>query len=222
LIRKVSLFFATALLGTFCSAGAQQTPPPTFLDKQLSRLDLGISAAALLNQTVSGTVLPTAAPNAGQLESDEQSNTVGALVNIHYVVKPLVGIEFNYLYSRYTENYSWPSNTAFGVQTQADEITLGYIVHPKINFFGLQPFVSAGAGSTEFKPTAHGGESLPTKARATYYYSIGVQDDISPHFGLRAGFRQTFFLAPDFGQNYLTTLQHTTSYQPTGGFYLRF
>jgi len=167
-------------------------------------------------------VLPFAAPNAGQLESDEQSNTVGALVNIHYVVKPMVGIEFNYLYSRYTENFSWPSNPAFGVQTQADEITLGYIVHPKVNFFGLQPFVSAGAGSTEFKPTAHGGQSLPTKARATYYYSIGVQEDLSPHIGLRAGFRQTFFLAPDFGQNYLTILQHTTSYEPTGGFYLRF
>ena len=222
MIRKVALFSAIALLGTFCSAGAQQTTPPTFLDKQLARMDLGVNAAALINQTVSGPVLPVAAPNANQLESDDQSNTVGALVNVRYVVKPLVGFEFNFLYSRYTENYSWPTNPVFGAQTKADEFTLGYIFTPKVKVFGLQPFASAGAGATQFKPTAHGGESLPEQARATYYYSLGVQDDLSPHFGLRVAFRQAFFLAPDFGQNYLTILQHTSSYEPTAGFYLRF
>ncbi len=227
MIRKVSLFLAIALLGTFCSAGAQQTTPPTFLDKQLSRLDLGVSAAALINQTVSGPLDPKdngTLPNPGSL-SDDQSNTVGALVNIRYVAKPLVGFEFNFLYSRYTENYCCSvgnSGTNFGVQTQGNEYTLGYLVTPKFTLLGLQPFASVGAGSTEFKPTAHGGQSLPKQARMTYYYSIGVQKDLLPNFGVRAAFRETFFLAPDYGQNYLTILQHTTSYEPTVGFYLRF
>ena len=222
MIHKVSLFVATALLGTFCSAGAQQTTPPTFLDKQLARIDLGISGAGLFNQTVSGPVLPYQAPNAGTTLDDEASNTLGALVNIRYVAKPLVGFEFNFLYSRYTENFLWSAQPPFGVQTKADEFTLGYLVTPRYTIFGLQPFASAGAGSTEFKPTTHGGEGLPEQARMTYYYSLGVQDDLSPHFGLRAAFRQTFFLAPDYGQNYLTILQHTTAYEPTAGFYLRF
>jgi hypothetical protein len=55
-----------------------------------------------------------------------------------------------------------------------------------------------------------------------YYYSLGVDDAISPHFGFRAQFRQAFFLAPDFGQNYLTILHHTSTIEPGVGFYLRF
>jgi hypothetical protein len=223
LIRKVSLFLAIALLGTFCSAGAQQTTPPTFLDKQLSRLDLGISGAALFNKTVSGTVDPkgNGAPNEGSIVSDDPSNTAGALVSIRYVAKPLVGFEFNYLYARYTENFSYPPPN-FGVQTQGDEFSLGYVVTPKFTLLGLQPFASVGAGTTEFKPTAHGGQSLPKQARMTYYYSVGVQKDLLPNFGLRASFRQTFFLAPDYLTNYLTILQHTTAYEPNIGFYFRF
>jgi len=222
LIRKVSLFLATALLGTFYSAGAQQTTPPTFLDKQLDRMDLGISGAALFNPMVSGPIDPKGiAPNSGTIVSDSTSNTAGALVNLRYVAKPLVGFEFNFLYSRYTENFSYPPPN-FGVQTQADEITLGYLVTPKFTLLGLHPFASVGVGTTEFKPTPHGGEGLTRQARMTYYYSIGVQQDLSPHFGLRAAYRQTFYLAPDFGQNYLTILQHTSAYEPTIGFYLRF
>ncbi len=226
MIRNISLFFATALFGTFLSAGAQQTTPPTFLDKQLERIDLGINGAGLLTPTVSGPVDPKGiAPNSGTSLTDNTSNTLGALINIRYVVKPLVGFEFNYGYARYTENFCCTAispEANFGVQTQADEFTLGYLVQPNYTFFGFKPFASVGAGATEFKPTAHGGEGLPKQARATYYYNVGLQDDLSPHFGLRAGFRQTFFLVPDYGQNYLTIKQRTSSYEPYAGFYLRF
>jgi hypothetical protein len=56
----------------------------------------------------------------------------------------------------------------------------------------------------------------------TYYYSLGFTKDLSPHFGLRAGFRELFFLDPDFGQNYLTILKHATTLEPTAGFYIRY
>ena len=231
MIRKVSLFLAAALFAsTFGSAGAQQV---TLLDRQLSRLDFGISGAGLFNGTVSGPALrkdssicapATATTAAGPcFLTQTPSNTVGALVTIRYIVKPLVGIEFNYGYARYTENFTYPPPAPFGVQTRASEYTLGYIFTPDHKFFGFQPFVSAGAGATEFKPTPHGGESLPEQARATYYYSAGLQQEyFSSHFGLRASFRQLFYLAPDFGQNYLTILKHTTSTEPTVGFYLRY
>ena len=195
-------------------------------------MDLGVSAAVLLNQTVSGPVLPADAPNAPNAANpdpgpltDQISNTVGEHVNIRYIVRPAFGLEFNFVNARYTENFCCNADFQginLGVQTGAREFTLGYIVTPKQTFFGVHPFASVGAGSTEFIPTAHGGQSLPKQARATYYYSIGAQEDISPHFGLRVAFRQTFFLAPDFLQNYLTILQHTTSYEPTAGFYMRF
>jgi hypothetical protein len=57
----------------------------------------------------------------------------------------------------------------------------------------------------------------------TYYYSLGLQQSYANgHFGLRAGFRELFFLDPDFGQNYLTILKHATTYEPMIGFYLRY
>ena len=209
-------FFVLALA---CTVGIQAHAQVTALDKQLARIDLGISGAGAFNNTVSGPVLPPNAPNANQTVSDSASNTVGALLNIRYIAKPYVGIEFNFDYARYTENFSY---APYGVQNNADEYTLGYIVTPPHPIFGLQPFASVGAGSTKFKPTGGGGQNLKTQARATYYYSLGLQDDIFPHFGLRASFRQVFFLAPDYGQNYLTIKQHAITSEPTLGFYLRF
>ena len=44
----------------------------------------------------------------------------------------------------------------------------------------------------------------------------------SSHFGLRAQFRQIFFLAPDFEQNYLTIKHRTTTFEPGVGFFIRF
>lgn len=221
MIRKVSFVLAAALLGSFVSAGAQQTAPPSFLSKQLDRMDLGIGGAGLFTPTVSGPVLPTAPVNTGTVISQNASNTVGVLVNLRYIVKPYAGLEFNYSYARYTENFSYPPPT-LGVQTQANEYTFGYLVTPPHTFFGLKPFASAGLGTIAFKPTPHGGQSLDKQARMAYYYSAGVQTDISPHFGIRAAFREVFFLAPDFGQNYFTILKHTSTYEPTAGFYLRF
>jgi hypothetical protein len=57
----------------------------------------------------------------------------------------------------------------------------------------------------------------------TYYYAVGAEKSVlSPHFGLRVQLRQTFFKAPDFGQNYLTIQQHTWTFEPGAGFYLKF
>ena len=52
---------------------------------------------------------------------------------------------------------------------------------------------------------------------------IGAETTVlSPHFGIRAQYRQLFFKAPDFLTNYLTIQQHTTTYEPGVGFFLRF
>jgi opacity protein-like surface antigen len=231
LIRTNTLFLAAALLVTVSGAGAQQTTPPTFLEKQLSRIDLGISATPIFNSTVSGTVDPkhgATAPNEGEPLSDDASNTVGVLANIRYVKTPLVGAEFNFVYSRLTENYccSVPINgltgVNFGLQTQANEFSIGYLVTPKIDLFGLQPYASVGVGTTEFKPTKGGGQGERVQARMNYYYSVGVQKDLLSNFGVRAGFRQTFLLAPDYGDNYFSIYKHTTVYEPNFGFYVRF
>jgi hypothetical protein len=230
LIRKAFPFLAAALLGsTLVSAYGQTSAPPTALSKQIDKIDLTIAGVGIFNTTVTGDVVPVS-DNRGESITQFGSNTLGALVSIHYPAKPYFGLEFNYGYARYTENFEGPGvadflpagTTDFQIQTKVNEYSFGYLITPPHQILGLQPFVSAGAGTQAFKPTAFGGQEEPEKARMTYYYSLGLQKDYSQHFGFRVGFRELFFLDPDFGQNYLTILKHANTYEPMAGFYLRY
>jgi hypothetical protein len=211
------------LFATLAVPAAQAQSPA--LSNQLSRIDLSVSAIAALNGSGSG--VPPSGP-VNQTVKLQTSNTVGALVTVRYIKSPLIGFEGNYSYARYTENFSPlgdPNSGGVaqgGIQTNASEYTLGYVVHTP-SFLNVQPFASVGLGSIAFRPTPQGGQQLNTQARAAYYYSLGVEKSVlSPHFGLRAQVRQVFFLAPDFGQNYLTIKHHTSTFEPGFGFYLRF
>ena len=222
LVRKSCIqgaFFS--LLGVLVSvnAPAQQV---TFVARQLSRLDVGVGGAAVFTKSVSG------ANYQNQQVQLDASTTLGALVQVRYTKSPLLGAEFNYSYARFTENFSGSpfgttasTPTPFGVQTNASEYTVGYVAHLP-SLFGFQPFAGAGAGATAFKPTPLGGQSLPERARASYYYDVGVEDQFSRYFGIRAQFRQVFYKAPDFGQNYLAINQQTITTEPTVGFYIKF
>lgn len=232
MIRKAFPLLAAVLLAsTFGSAYAQTAAPPTPLGKQLHKLDLSLAGVGLFNSKATGPVVTNLlATNQGQLITEFGSNTTGLLLSIHYPVKPYFGLEFNYGYGRYTENFQGPgvqnflpvNTTNFQVQTKVNEYTFGYLVTPPHPIFGMQPFASVGAGTQAFKPTAFGGQEEPEKARMTYYYGLGLQKEYNAHFGFRLGYRQLFFLAPDFGQNYLTILKHVTTYEPMVGFYLRY
>lgn len=213
-----------ALLGIFVSlasfnAKAQQV---TFLSRQLDRLDVAASGAAIFTKSVSGTN-PQSEP-----VSLDASTTLGALVQVRYTKSPLLGAEFNYSYARFTENFSGSpfsgaasTGVPFGVQTNASEYTLGYVAHLP-SLLGFQPFAGGGAGATAFKPTPLGGQGLPERARASYYYDIGIDDQFNRFFGFRAQFRQVFYKAPDFGQNYLTINQQTITSEPAVGVYIKF
>ncbi|QMV17661.1 hypothetical protein GOB94_02290 [Granulicella sp. 5B5] len=226
MIRKATTLYAALLFActaTTAVALAQTDAgvPETPLQKQIERLDLGITAVGMYNTTVSGPVVSPVANQGNGPVTQYGSNTVGVLATIRYIAKPYFGLEFNYGQARYTEHYSV---APFEIQTKVQEYTFGYIATPPHPIFGLQPYLGAGAGTTAFHPTAGGGEGAPEQARATYYYTLGVQKylDDTQHFGFRAGFRQAFYLDPDFGQNYLTILKHSSSYEPQIGFYLHY
>ena len=232
MIRKAfSLLAAVVLASTFGSASAQTSAPPTPLGKQLHKLDLSLAGVGLFNSKATGNVVGgLLATNQGQSITEFGSNTTGLLMTIHYPIKPYIGLEFNYGYGRYTENFEGPgvqnflpvNSPVFQVQTKVNEYTFGYLVNPPHPILGMQPYASVGVGTQAFKPTAFGGQEEPEKARMTYYYGLGLQKEYNAHFGFQFGYRQLFFLAPDFGQNYLTILKHVSTYEPRIGFYLRY
>ncbi len=206
------------LLGAFAGSTAQGQTQST-LDRQLSRLDLGINGVGEFTRDVSGTNY------LGVPLTQSAANTLGALVSVRYTKSPYVGLEFNYGYARFTQHYTSNGADAYligGVQANASEFTLGYVAHPRRQFFGLQPFLGGGVGFIRFKPTSSGGQGLQNQPAAGYYYNLGVEKNISEHFGIRGNFRQIFYLAPDFYQNYLTIQKTTSTIQPGAGFYIRF
>jgi hypothetical protein len=219
------------LLSLTAGRAIAQSPatPPTGLEKQFSRIDLSVSGAGFFSTSVTGTNYT------GVTFTQRPSTTVTELATLRYVAKPYVGFEFNFGNLRYTQNFITQSftnssvcpNTSCtyvpgGAQNNVHELTLGYVAHPH-SFFGLDPFVGAGGGTMQFRPTPGGGQGLPRQFRAVYFYDAGV-DDYFPttHLGIRVAFRQLIYLAPDFGQNYLTITRRTATSEPTIGFFLRF
>lgn len=217
-VRSIFLCLFAAVAAP--TAKAQITSNPT-LDRQLSRIDLGIAGSGIFNKDSNGTAIVNGQPTSVNLHP---GNTVGPLITIRYIKSPLLGVEFNYGYARYTDTFTpYGAQPTVGVQQNAAEYTLGYVAHLPRPVFGVSPFVAVGAGTTDFRPTSGGGNQLLPQARATYYYSIGAEANVlSPHFGLRAQFRQAFFKAPDFETNFLTIQQHTSTLEPGFGFFLRF
>jgi hypothetical protein len=207
------LFLLILAGGATASARAQTTAPLTGLDKQLSRIDFDVSGMGEFSTNVSGV------NQFNKPLTQSPSNTLGALLTLRYIKSPLVGFEANYTYARYTQNYS--AYIIGGAQANTHEYSLGYVAHgPK--FFGVEPFAGVGIGTMEFKPTTYGGQGLKTQARAAYYFNAGAEDMIASHLGLRAQFRGLVYLAPDFGQNYLTITRRTLTTEPSVGVFLRF
>ena len=216
---KVSpgLFPAASLLLALSLAplAAAQAPPVTALGRQLARIDLGVSGIGVFSKDTTG-------PNyLGQQVNLKPSTTFGPLIQLRYTKSPLIGAELTYAFPRYTDNYTY-SSFILGVQSQHAETSLGYLAHVG-NFLGLQPFAGVGAGGISFRPTRGGGQGLQTQVRFSAYYEVGAETLVfGEHFGLRAQFRQLFYAAPDYNQNYLANGSRSVTSEPSAGFFLRF
>ena len=218
-LHRVSKLALAAALSLLTAGASAQTK----LERQLSSIDFGVQATGEFTGTVSGPITIPAF-NQGATVTQSGSNTVGALVTIRYSPKPYFGAELNGSYARFTENFTGTglNLSPFQVQNEVNEFTFGYLVIPPYLVFGVKPYASAGGGVIRFGPTAGGGESTYAEARPGYYYNLGVQKDLAANFGVRVGFRQLFYTAPDFYQNYLAINKHTSTAEPLFGFYLRF
>ena len=239
------------LLGlTVPPAIGQEATPPTAFQKQLDRIDFAVVASGELGTTVSGIEQRDAhvVSSSGGVTSTSStmltikpSSTVGELGTIRYTLHPYLGFEFNFGNLRYTQDYkfvtttsttpptpptvttSYPNLLTGGAQAGVRELTLGYVAHLKYHPFGITPYLGAGGGTIRFKPTPYGGQGLPYQYRAVYYYQLGLEDNFpGSHFGMRLGFRQLIYLAPDFLENYLTITRRVSSSEPIVGFFVRF
>ncbi|HXB62540.1 MAG TPA: hypothetical protein VNU94_06810 [Acidobacteriaceae bacterium] len=219
-VRSLSLFAAFACLFAVAGAHAQSDTPVEH--KQLERMDLFMGVPYEATRTTSGSSATTI------VNSQVVSSAAGFLMTYRYSYSPLIGVEMNYKRSRFTQNYTYtpfPYTTTniLGVESSVVETSWGYVAHALSTYYGIKPFGGIGVGSIEFKPTPNGGQGLLRQFRLVTYWNLGADYDIMhSHFGARVEMRQLFYKAPDFGQNYLTSGAHTSTLEPSVGFYARF
>jgi hypothetical protein len=221
-------FPAAQAIGQDTSDTSDTPAPLTPIQKQLEKIDLAISVAGTFGSTVSG-IEQRDANTTHSVLTIKPSTSVGELFALRYTAKPYVGFELNVSNLRFAQDYKFvplpPSQNFQLIAAQAGvrEISFGYVAHLKYRPLGLTPFLGAGGGTVRFKPTPGGGQGLPQQYRALYYYTAGVEGNFpDSHFGMRVGFRQLIYLAPDFLQNYLTITRRVISTEPTIGFFVRF
>jgi len=213
---RAFLIAGLGLASVVSTTAHAQTSTTKRLAKHIDRMDFALQGAYVSHTSVSGTNY------LNQKVDQSVSTTFGALVQLRYTIKPPVGFEFNWNYSRSTQTFANATTGPLTVQATPNEYTLGYVYHgPEIA--GIKTFASGGAGVTEFKPTRFGGIGLNSQARATYYYAFGGEMPVfTPNIGIRVQFRQAFHKAPDFGANYLTIQKQNMTIEPAFGFYVHF
>jgi hypothetical protein len=212
---------------TAAQAVAQETVPLTPFQRAMEHFDLGVSVTGVVSSDVSGIEQRDVSTTHNYL-AISPSSTVSELITLRYTRKPYLGFEYNFANARFTQNYTFTpaikSNQLEGAQTSVHEITFGYVAHLR-KIYGVQPYLGAGGGTLHFTPTPNGGEGLPFQYRAIYYYNFGAEQNftgLADHFGVRLGFRQLIYLAPDFGTDYLRITRRTRTSEPTFGFFARF
>jgi opacity protein-like surface antigen len=145
-------------------------------------------------------------------QSQAASPSAGALFTFHGAMKPYLGYNVNFSYTRFTQTDSegWgnvpgqgttvpPSGGSFSagaLDTHMYEFTLAYAFYgPRSKRF--RTFGQLGGGGLFFEPInaifAH------QETRPAMVFGVGAEYDVSRHFSVRAEYRGLFYKMPDFG-----------------------
>ncbi|MBV9084721.1 MAG: outer membrane beta-barrel protein [Acidobacteriaceae bacterium] len=145
------------------------------------------------------------------------NNAAGVLVSYRYFFTNHQGVELNYGFSRFDQQFNLPG--ALSVPANTNEATASYVFKWGIGH-GLTPFASAGTGAFAFVPTNSftvNGASASTFATPDFVYSVGTDVAVNRRLTLRLGYRGHVLEAPDFNVPGLYTGSVAHIAQPFAG-----
>jgi opacity protein-like surface antigen len=180
---------------------ASQAASPKRINVSEFSLGLGVSAQLTSTRT------------SNQLDSQNIVGTTpsaGFLATFQQQIRPLLGYDINFGYTRLTENYERNQgtfNSTSGVTTgqftrgsipsNVFEISSAYTVKRPQNGTRFQPFAEAGGGVLIFSPTAAPFEGHASY-RAAFLFGGGVDYRLNANWRLRAEYRGLLYKYPDF------------------------
>jgi opacity protein-like surface antigen len=170
----------------------------------VSEFTIGVGITAQLTATRTTTQFSDSQNIVGTTPS------AGVLATFQQQIRPLLGYDINFGYTKLTENYEHNSgvlNPSTGVingsfsrgsiPANAYEISSAYVVKRPQNGSRFQPFAEAGGGVLIFTPTTTPFESH-SSYRATFLFGGGVDYRLNPNWRVRAEYRGLFYKNPDF------------------------
>jgi opacity protein-like surface antigen len=144
-------------------------------------------------------------------QSQSQSPSAGALATFHHAIKPYLGYNVNFSYTRFTQTDSEGSGYVPGQGTNPPaggsvyagaldshmyELTAAYAFYgPRSRRF--RTFGQIGGGELFFEPI--NASFAHQQRRASMVFGVGGEYDVSPHFSVRAEYRGLLYKMPDFG-----------------------
>jgi len=140
-----------------------------------------------------------------------------------YFIKGVSGVQFNYGYTQNSLNIANSGGSYGHIANKANEYTFGYVA--KFNRKGeFSPFVAAGGGLVNFRPTSDSAANynVSNQTRGAYYYAAGLDFNINSHWSMRAQYRGLVYKNPDFGNSLAKVDAYTHSAQPSIGVVFHF
>jgi opacity protein-like surface antigen len=169
----------------------------------------------------------TAATSGLGTEQTPKGSTIGGMLDLRYILRPLVGFEFTYSYNPANQSFAPKAgdcvytcaNPVTNLSAKANEIGFDYVAAKK--FGSLRPFAVGGVG---FFITAPSGSTyaVNTVVRPVFIFGGGADWGFLPHLGLRVQFRDNLYRAPNLSSIYPATGEYTYSAEPMGGLYYHF
>lgn len=203
---KYTIIASLVSLGLFVGAAEAQ---------EGNRNEATISATGSFEQSTNGNGIHQSA-----------ENSAGVLFSYRYFFTDHQGLELDYGFSRFNQQYSSLNAVApfsLGVPANTNEATASYVYRRGVGH-RLSPFVSAGTGALVFVPDSFtaGSATGSTFATPDFVYSAGADVALSRRVSLRLGYRGHVFEAPDFGVPGIKTGSVTHMAEPFGGLSFHF
>lgn len=167
------------------------------------------------------------AASSGYGTLDTPTNGLGGMLEVRYLLKPLLGVELVYGMNEMDTTFSPKAGACAYVcyqpttklSVKSNNVAFDYVASK--SFGKLRPFALAGVGFNITAATATTYGVLEV-IRGAYNFGGGVDYALTPHLGIRAQFRDFLFKAPNNSSLYPATGVMTYSAQPMGGIYYKF
>ena len=212
----LALFTATVaqaqfykLHGASVSFGATENfSTPLTSNASSGNFNIATPTGGVLNETVSN-------------QQQYTTNSAGFLASLQFHPVAFAGVEVNYGFTHYSEDYAFNYSSAtapqqVSVSTFQHEATAAYVFHPR--HIPFQPFVNIGGGGIDFLP-----KFANNQWRGTGLVEAGFDVPTpSKHLALRIQGRALIYRAPNFNNAILSTRRWRSQEEPGASFVYRF